>query len=58
MESGEIIYEKVYVSPRPPPKFSYKDNWMYDLDSDVSGSSKDTQRILNQKPNYQDRQDP
>ena len=28
MESGEIIYEKVYVSLRPPPKNSYKDNWM------------------------------
>ena len=24
MESGEIIYEKVYVSPRPPPKISFK----------------------------------
>ena len=28
METGEIIYEKVYESPRPPPKISYKDNWM------------------------------
>ena len=45
MESGEIIYEKVYVSPRPPPTISYKDNWMKDLDSEVAGSSKDTQRI-------------
>ena len=23
MESGEIIYEKVYASPRPPPKISF-----------------------------------
>ena len=45
MESGEIIYEKVYVSPRPPPKISFKDNWMKDLGSEVAGSSKDTQRI-------------
>ena len=30
---------------RPPPKISYKDNWMCDWDSDVAGSSKDTQRI-------------
>ena len=45
MESGEIIYEKVYVSPRPPPKISYKDNWMCDLDSDIAGSCKDIQRI-------------
>ena len=45
MESGEIIYEKVYVSPRPPPKISFKDNWMKELDWEVAGSSKDTQRI-------------
>ena len=45
MESGEIIYEKVYVSPRPPPKISFKDNWMKELDSEVAGRSKDTQRI-------------
>ena len=43
MESGEIIYEKVYVSPRPPPKISFKDNWMKELDSEVAESSKDTQ---------------
>ena len=45
MESGEIIYEKVYASPRMPPKISCKDNWMKELDSEVAGSSKDTQRI-------------
>ena len=45
MESGEIMYEKVYVSPRPPPPISFKDNWMKELDSEVAGSSKDTQRI-------------
>ena len=45
MESGEFIYEKVYMSPRPPPKMSFKDNWMKELDSEVAGSSKDTQRI-------------
>ena len=45
MESGEVIYHKVYVSPRPPPKISYKDNWMKELDSEVAGSIKETQRI-------------
>ena len=45
MESGEIIHEKVYVSPRPPPKITFKDNWMKELDSELAGSSKDTQRI-------------
>ena len=45
MKSEDIIHQKVYVSPRPPPKFSYKDNWMCDLDSEVAESSKNTQRI-------------
>ena len=45
MESGEIIYEKENVSPRPPPKTSFKGDWMKELDSEVAGSSKGTQRI-------------
>ena len=40
------------VSPRPPPKTSCKDKWMNELDSEVAGSSKDTQRI-ELKPNTQ-----
>ena len=52
MKSEEIIYQKVYVSPRPPPKTSNKDNWMNELDSEVAGSSKETQRI-ELKPNTQ-----
>ena len=28
METGESIYEKVYTSPRPPPKISFTDNWI------------------------------
>ena len=45
MKSEEIIYQKVYVSPRPPPKISYRENWRCDLDSDVARCSKDIQRI-------------
>ena len=45
MKSEEIIYQKVYVSPRASLKISYKDNWMKDLDTEVAESSKDTQRI-------------
>ena len=52
MKSEEVIYQKVYVSPRPPPTISYKDNWMCDLDSDIAGSSNDIQRI-ELKPNAQ-----
>ena len=35
METGEIIYEKVYKSPRPPPKISLKHDWMKELGSEV-----------------------
>ena len=45
MESGEIIYEKVYASPRPPPKISFKNIWMKELDSEVAGGSDDSQQI-------------
>ena len=42
MKSEEIIFQKVYVSP---PKISYKDNWMCYLDSEVAGSSNNSQQI-------------
>ena len=44
METGEIIKEKVYPSPRPSPKTSCKDNWMKELGSEVAGSSEDSQQ--------------
>ena len=44
MGTGEIIYEKVYASPRLPPKMSFKDNWMKELDSELAGGSKDSQQ--------------
>ena len=45
METEEIIYEKVYASPRPPPKISFKDNWMKELGSEVAGGGEDSQQI-------------
>ena len=30
------MYEKMYVSPRPTPTISFKDNWMKELDSEVA----------------------
>ena len=51
-KSGEIANKKVYLSPRPPPTISFKDNWMKELDSEVSGNSKDTQRVQS-KPKTQ-----
>ena len=44
METGEIIYEKVYESPRPPPKISFKDNWMKELGSEVAGQAESSQQ--------------
>ena len=52
MKSVEVVYQKAYVSPRPPPTISYKDNWTCDLDSDPARSSNDIQRIK-LKPNTQ-----
>ena len=36
METGEVIYEKVYASPWPPPKISLKHDWMTDFGSEVA----------------------
>ena len=44
METGEITYEKVCASLRPPPKISFEDNWMKELDSEVAGGSEDSQQ--------------
>ena len=38
-KSGEIIYEKVYESPRPLPKISFEDIWMKELGSEVAGQA-------------------
>ena len=44
METGEIIYEKVYASPRPPPKISFEDNGMKEFGSEVAGGGEDSQQ--------------
>ena len=36
METGEVIYKKVYASPRPPPKISLKHDWKRELGSEVA----------------------
>ena len=59
MVIGEIIYEKVYASPRTPPKISFKDYWMKELGSEVVGGSADSQQNPTniKNPNYQARWD-
>ena len=44
METGEIIYEKVYASPRPHPKISFKDKWRKELGLEIAGGSEDSQQ--------------
>ena len=34
MKTGEVLYEKVYMSPRPPPKISLKHEWKRKLGSE------------------------
>ena len=51
METGEIIYEKVYESLRPPPKISLRDNWMKELGSEIARQAESSQP--NQKSNSQ-----
>ena len=34
MITGEVLYEKVYMSPRPPPKISLKHEWKRELGSE------------------------
>ena len=36
METGEIIYEKVFESPQPPPKISLRNDWMKELGPEVA----------------------
>ena len=43
METGEIIYEKVYESPRPPPKNSLRNNWMKELGPEVAREAEGSQ---------------
>ena len=31
METEEVIFEKVYASPRPPPKISLRHDWIKEL---------------------------
>ena len=44
METGEIIHEKVYESPRLPSKISLRHDWMKELGSEVAGGSEDSQQ--------------
>ena len=52
METGEVINEKVYASPQPPPKISLKHDWIKELSSELLDNQKekllDKQKVPNQ----------
>ena len=53
METGEVIYEKVYASPRQPPKISLKHDWMKKLGSEVARQAEGSQPTRpNPNPNH------
>ena len=35
LKTGEVLYEKSYMSPRPPPKISLRHDWTKELSSKV-----------------------
>ena len=39
METGEVLYEKVYMSPRRPPKISLRHEWKRELGSEHAQQS-------------------
>ena len=51
METGEVIYEKVYASPRPPPKISLQHDWMKELGSEVARQPEEKLRSNPKVPN-------
>ena len=53
METGEIIYEKVYEASRMPPKISLRRDWMKELGSEVARQAEDNQPTEpNPNPNH------
>ena len=54
MEIGKLIYEKVYASPRPPPKISLKHDWKRELDSEDAQRSEG--QVAQQSRSFQSNQ--
>ena len=36
LKTGEVLYEKAYMSPRPPPQISLRHDWTKELGSKVA----------------------
>ena len=51
MKTGEILYEKVYESPRMPPKISLRHDWRNELGSEVTRQAESSQQTQPKTPN-------
>ena len=54
METGQAIYEKVYMSPRPPPKISLKHDWKRELGSE--DAQRPERQVVQQSIRFQSNQ--
>ena len=45
LKTGEVLYERRYLSPRPPPKISLKDDHNWTKGNDQSGSTVEQQPV-------------
>ena len=45
------MYEKVYESPRPPPKISFQHDWMKELGSENAAQAENSQPTQPKTPN-------
>ena len=41
LKTGEVLYEKVYMSPRPPPKISFRHDWTEEKGEVLLGTTVD-----------------
>ena len=55
LKTGEVLYEKVYMSPRPPPKISLKHEWKRELVRKLLNNQKG-KLLDNQKEKLLDKQ--
>ena len=49
LKTGEVLYEKAYMSPRPPPKISLRYDWTKELGSKVDRRKKKLPDSLEKK---------
>ena len=54
METGDVIYEKVYMSPRPPPKISFKHDRKRELGSEHA--QRPEEQVVQQSRSFQSNQ--